>query len=370
MSTISLPIELDPAYEVCIKSGLLKQASIIRDYCKPLASCWVIVADDQLVDTYADKLYQDLKKHNAHTYLLTIHATESTKTRSTKLELEDQLFQLGCDRDTCLIALGGGITTDVVGFTAATFNRGIPVIYIPTTLLAMVDASVGGKTGVNTDYGKNLIGQFYQPSAVVIDPDVLQTLPAPIFAEGMAEVIKHALLADSELWYQLRQHHRSTEQLAPDRVQHMIARSITIKKELVEQDEYEQRGPRQLLNLGHTVAHAIERVSHYTLRHGEAVALGLIVEAYIAVGSNIAPSHLPDKIKELLATYQLPTQLSTAYATDELIDAMRYDKKNQANAIHCCLLADIGQPYVVHNRYSHAIDPQIIRTSLQAIQPV
>lgn len=370
MSALSIAIELNPTYEVSINPGLLKQPQLIRDYCKPLASCCVIVADDQLMDTYANELYQDLKKHNPSTYLLTIHATEATKNRSTKLELEDQLFQIGCDRDTCLIALGGGITTDVVGFTAATFNRGIPVIYIPTTLLAMVDASVGGKTAVNTGYGKNLIGQFYQPSAVVIDPDVLQTLPTPIFAEGMAEVIKHALLADSELWYQLRQHHRSIEQLEPYRLQQMIARSIVIKKKLVEQDEQEKRGPRQLLNLGHTVGHALERVSQYTLRHGEAVALGLIVEAQIAVQLNIALSHLPDQIKELLNTYHLPTQLTDPYANDELIQAMRYDKKNQAQAIHCCLLSDIGQPYVDNNRYSHAIEPHIIRASLKAIQSV
>lgn len=359
----ALSIEFDPVYDITIEKGLYQRPAYLASQCQSLAKRWVIVVDEGIKQYYGEPVFQALQGYLDELYLLTLPSGEHNKTRATKQALEDDLLRLGCGKDTGLIALGGGVTTDIVGFTAATFCRGIPVIYMPTTLLSMVDASIGGKTGVNTSYGKNLIGQFYQPSAVWIDPQVLGTLPKFLWTEGMAEIIKHALLESHPLWSLLLDESEAIKQHKPATIEQLIQASLTVKKKLIEQDERETRGPRRLLNLGHTVAHALERVSHYHMRHGHAVALGLLAEAHIATIQGIASTHLPTRIQHMLHTYQLPTQLSSEYRCQSLIKAMRYDKKNQQGAIHCCLLQDIGKPYV-QNGYSQAIAPDIVYQAL------
>src|SRR3990167_800609 len=200
-----LIVNTKKSYPIYIEDNLLSTGELIIQHCQRLANTWIIIADAKLTELYAKPLLKKLQQTNSNTYLLNFPACEANKTREQKQLLEDELLRLGCGRDICLIALGGGVTTDLVGFLAATFCRGIPVIYIPTSLLAMVDASIGGKTGVNTPVGKNLIGCFYQPNAVFIDPTVLKTLPKNLFCDGIAEVIKHALLADPQLIQLLQQ---------------------------------------------------------------------------------------------------------------------------------------------------------------------
>ncbi len=338
-----------------IKAGLLTDADAIQQHCAELANNWVIIADENVLEQYAKPLQKIL-----HCHLLSITATETHKTREQKQLLENELFALGCNRDTGLIALGGGITTDLVGFVAATFARGLPLIYIPTTLLAMVDASVGGKTGVNTEHGKNLIGSFYPPNAIFIDPNVLTTLPKHLFYDGMAEVIKHALIADVELFHWLQDNVENILNLDMDTLVTLIQKNIAIKQHIVTQDEKEQ-GIRQLLNLGHTIAHGLEIASGYQLSHGQAVGLGLIAELFIATKMELCDATLLEQTKKLLHRYHLPTQI-TAYPLSTMLDALKFDKKNKDHAIHCCLLTACGKPYVDNQQYSHPVSLSLLTT--------
>ena len=363
----SLTINTSLSYPIYIEPNLLTDCSLIIQHCQKLASTWVIIADEALLTLYAKPLQQALQQTNPHCHLLSFAACEANKTREQKEILEDELFYLGCGRDTCLIALGGGITTDLVGFIAATFCRGIPVIYIPTSLLAIVDASIGGKTGVNTPIGKNLIGSFYQPSAVFIDPLVLNSLPKHLFYDGMAEVIKHALLADNILIELLQTQTAAILNLEPAVLTTMITHSLQVKKQLVEVDEKELTGPRQLLNLGHTLAHALETVSNYQLSHGQAVSIGLVIETELALKLGICQPALLTLITALLFLYQLPTQLPKHYPLSGLIAALSHDKKNKAQQIHFCFLQKSGEPYIQDHQYSHPVSPAIIKEVLQSL---
>lgn len=363
----TLNINLKPVYTIHVDSGLLKQTQLLAELSSEWARNWVIIVDEQLINLYGQPLYRALSEYFNRLKILSIPSGESHKTRQTKQQLEDKLLELGCDKKTGLIAVGGGVTTDIVGFTGATFYRGIPVIYVPTTLLAMVDASIGGKTAVNTSYGKNLIGQFYQPRSVWIDPHVLTTISPSVYSEGIAEVIKHALLGHSQLWHLLANHSEAIKQQEPQTLLKLIRYSLQIKKQLVEADEKETYGPRQLLNLGHTVAHALEKVYNYQISHGYAVALGLIVEARIAELQGVAVSQLTDSIVSLVKLYQLPIALPKPVNRKTLIDAMYFDKKNRNNAIHCCLLQDIGQPYIFQGQHAHAVPQQIVEQALDII---
>jgi 3-dehydroquinate synthase len=253
------------------------------------------------------------------------------------------------------------VTTDLVGFVAATFCRGIPVVYCPTSLLAMVDASIGGKTGLNTPYGKNLIGSFYQPKAVFIDPLVLKTLPKELFSEGMAEAIKHALLTSQVMVDDLLNNSQAIMTLEPTVLIKMISENLKVKKHYVELDEKETAGPRKLLNLGHTVAHGIEKLSQHQVNHGQAVGLGLIAEAKMAQAMDIANQNVVDTIIKLLNAFNLPTKLQENFDQEELIAALMHDKKNSNGEIHCCFLETIGQPYIKNGRFSHAVNPELIK---------
>ena len=269
------------SYSIYIDHHIL-ESPLLTQYCRALNKRFVIITDSNLKKTWGEKLKQFLLKQKLEVNLLSFKAGETYKTRETKQTLEDALMLQNYGRDTCLIALGGGVVTDLAGFLGATYQRGMPVIYMPTTLLAMVDASLGGKTGVNTFYGKNLIGTFTQPHAVFIDTHTLSTLPQEEWGNGWAEIIKHSLIADSDLFYLLE------ENISPVKFPNhkflidLIEKNILIKKNIVEQDEKEQ-GSRQLLNFGHTIGHAIETLENYRIAHGEAVAIGLLVESYLSV---------------------------------------------------------------------------------------
>lgn len=297
-----------------------------------------IITDDNLQRLYVESL---VAAFNIPCF--SIKPGEASKTRETKQAIEDVLLAQGFGRDTVIIAFGGGVVTDLAGFVAATYCRGVPVIYIPTSLLAMVDAAVGGKTAVNTPLGKNMIGAFKQPDAVIIDVSVLKTLPQQEIYAGMSEHIKHALIADADLFVDIAAHIDRLNDLPIDKWQTWVQRSCAIKQAIVLQDFTEQ-GLRAVLNVGHTVAHALEQVSDYQISHGEAVAIGLQIETEIAVQMGLLDSDEALRIIRVLQA--IPFDSAFQFSQKHLpaiMQAMQLDKKAQGGQPNFCLLAEIGR---------------------------
>ena len=292
---------------------------------------------------YANQILTGLGKDVAD--LLTIPAGETNKTRDTWARLTDQMLAKGYGRDSAVIALGGGVVGDLAGFVAGTFMRGIPVIQVPTTLMAMVDASIGGKTAVDTPAGKNLVGVFHFPAAVLIDPQVLATLPLREMRAGFAEIVKHGVIANEPY---LREVAGSASDLLSDSgpdsdtMLSVIVRSIEIKAEIVSRDERED-GLRKSLNFGHTIGHAVELVSDYSLLHGEAVAIGMALEGRLAERIGVAQAGTADAITNALRAAGLPTDLPQSFDRNAVLEAMRSDKKGRSGKIQFALPRRIGE---------------------------
>ena len=344
------------AYPIYIGSQLY-QSDVVIQLCTALHKRLVIVTDTNLMDSYGIALQQLFQAKGVAVELLVFPAGEMYKTRATKQYLEDAMQRKQCGRDTCLLALGGGLVTDLVGFLAATYCRGIPVIYLPTTLLAMVDASMGGKTGVNTPLGKNLIGTFTQPHAVCMDVTTLQTLPEREWRNGLVEMIKHSLIADAALFTKMQA--SATLQAFQTRADllYLIQRNCEIKKSIVEQDERES-GKRAFLNYGHTLAHALETVGQHQLAHGEAVAIGLIFAARLARAlGRIDDSRVDYHELVVGQTYSLQTRMPAGLDIDQLMAAMARDKK-ALQGLTFILDSPQGLEIVAN------ISPEIVRSEL------
>jgi 3-dehydroquinate synthase len=273
---------------------------------------------------------------------LTLPPGEQSKSRDSWARLTDELLDKGFGRDSGLIALGGGVTGDLAGFVAATYMRGLPYLQVPTTLLAMLDASVGGKTGVDAPRGKNLIGAFHPPAAVIADPLTLTSLPEREYRAGLAEAVKHGLVADRAYFEWMEAEAPAVIRRDPATVSRLVRRSVEIKAEVVSGDERES-GRRSILNAGHTVAHALEQVSRYQVPHGEAVALGLIVECQLAEGLGVAPAGLTARVASLLARLGLPPRLPQRLDSNALLRSMAGDKKNRGGRTRFALAAGVGQ---------------------------
>jgi len=273
-----------------------------------------------------------------------IPAGESNKTRETWARLTDQMLAKGYGRDSAVIALGGGVVGDLAGFVAATFMRGIPVVQVPTSLMAMVDASIGGKTGVDTYLGKNLVGVFHFPAAVVVDPQVLATLPLRQMRAGIAEIVKHGVIANEAYFLEVA---GSTKKLldkdgpGSDSMLSVIVQSIEIKADIVSRDERED-GLRKTLNFGHTIGHAVELASGYSLLHGEAVAIGMALEGRLAESIGVARAGTADAITKALQAAGLPTDLPQPFERDAVLEAMRSDKKARSGKTRFALPLRIG----------------------------
>ncbi len=256
------------------------------------------------------------------------------------------MIAAGLDRQSFVVGLGGGMIGDISGFVAAIYHRGIPHVQIPTTLLAMVDSSIGGKTGVDTRDGKNLIGAFHQPSLVIDDLDVLKTLPRRQFNQGFAEIVKHAVIADAKMFRMLQ----SWKAGAVPALQQLIERNIQIKSRIVAKDEHDRTGQRALLNFGHTVGHAIERAGNYRkFLHGEAVSLGIVAACAISVKRAGLRPHHQAAIVDLLGRFGLPTQLPIKFPRKKILDALRFDKKFESGKVRFIVTPRIGAAYVADN---------------------
>ncbi|NBX85407.1 MAG: 3-dehydroquinate synthase [Gammaproteobacteria bacterium] len=321
----------------------------------------VIIMDSEVSALYQEKIRLSFE---SSPLILTFPAGERHKTRETKQMLEDAMLAAGYRRDTQLIAVGGGVACDLVGFLASTFCRGISVVYVPTTLMAMVDASIGGKTGVNTPSGKNLIGSFSFPQSVWISADFLQTLSQEEFLSGMAEVIKHAILTNTSSCAWLLQNQALIIKQDLPTLICMIEKSIHFKNQIVQQDPLES-GIRQILNFGHTLGHAIEVYEHYHWLHGYAVALGMVIEANISMLLGHLAQHEVDMIIVLLKSFGLFPWSSVLDDVVALEPLLKMDKKNKNHNIHVVLLDAIGKIHHERGNYSFSVD---FDTILKAIQ--
>jgi 3-dehydroquinate synthase len=328
-----------------VRIGRGALAALVRDLAARRPARAVVVSDSNVAPLHARPLVRALRGRGLSADLVVFPAGERHKTRRTKAAIEDRLAALGADRDTTIVAVGGGVTCDLAGFVAATWHRGIPIVHAPTSLLAMVDAALGGKTGVNVPGGKNLVGSYHPPRGVYADPRTLGTLPRERFVEGLAEVVKTAVVADARLFGWLERRACALVARDPAAVEHAIVAAARAKVRLVARDERD-RGPRLVLNFGHTVGHAIEAASGYTISHGRAVAIGLVAEARIAARRTGLAADDVARIERLLAALGLPRRLPSRIPVAAVLDATAADKKSRGGAPRCALPRGLGRPGV------------------------
>ena len=330
-----------PRYPVIVGRGLIDQVG--RHISKVLrGNTCAIVTDNNVRPLFALRVKRSLASTGFKPSLITLPAGEKSKTLNQAAAICDQMLAAGLDRQSFVIGLGGGVVGDISGFVAAIYHRGIPHVQIPTTLLAMVDSSIGGKTGVNTNDGKNLLGVIHQPSLVIDDMDVLKTLPRREFNQGFAEIIKHAIIADAKMFKTLQSWKvRSSRQLLA--LQSLIKRNIKIKAAVVARDERDRSGERAILNFGHTVGHAIERAGNYRkFLHGEALSLGIVAACAVSIKRvGLAPGQR-DAVIDLLQRFDLPTRLPRNFPREKIFKALKFDKKFERGKIQFVVTPRIG----------------------------
>ena len=351
-----------PAYRVMIGGGLLGQLGELVRRVAP-AHRYAIVTDDNVGPRYAGRVRDSLDASRATVF--TIPAGEAHKTRETWARLTDDMLGAGFGRDTTVIALGGGVVGDLAGFVAATFMRGVPYVQVPTSLLAMIDASVGGKTGVDTPHGKNLVGAFHQPAAVVADIDALSTLPPEQLRAGMAEAIKHGVIADRAYFDSVLGALSRPAGLDPcgQTMLDLVTRSVEIKSGIVTRDEREA-GVRKTLNFGHTIGHAIETCSGYSLLHGEAVAIGMVYESALAERLGLAEAGTAARVRDAVRAAGLPHARPSSMTVEAILDASRGDKKARAGRVEYALPARIGAMAGADQGWAIAVSDAAARETL------
>lgn len=328
------------SYDIIVKPGLLEKAGLtLRGLNGASKAC--VITDSVVGPLYEKALQAALKAAEFEPIFITIPAGEDNKTMQTVMKLYDELLPKKLDRNTPIIALGGGVIGDITGFVAATILRGVPFVQMPTSLLAMVDASVGGKTGVNHVVGKNLVGSFHQPIAVLIDPQVLTSLPARELRSGLAECIKHEIIRDADGFARLEENIHKAVGLDIAYLAELIAHNVAIKARVVEADPFE-KNVRAHLNFGHTFGHAIETISNYSYAHGECVALGMVAAAYAATRLKMLNESSRKRIVALIEKAGLPTR-GLKLDVDAVVNAMSFDKKVKSGKVRFVLPDEIGR---------------------------
>lgn len=323
------------SYNIYIGADLLKDTATLGN---TDGAQLVIISDENVAPLYGSTI--------GASEVVTVPPGEKFKNLRTVTGLMRRMVESGLDRSGCIVTLGGGVIGDMGGFTAATYMRGVDLVQCPTSLLAMVDASVGGKTGVDLREGKNLVGAFKQPLAVIIDLETLRSLPADEFASGMAEIVKAGLIADPALFERLES---GTEEWSPnapiDQLQTLVAAAVEMKRKVVEEDPYEH-GIRALLNLGHTFGHAIEHVSEYKVKHGFAVAMGCVVAGRVSAELNHCSPDLPNRIEQTFERVGLPTRIPSNLDIEAIIATMSSDKKKKRGVVRYILIRDVGDCFM------------------------
>ena len=342
---VDLKEEIDSSYDIIIDAGLIGSLSQELKQ-KPLAGAYAIVTDSNVEKIYGRKLLKNFQTKNLHVHLISFPAGEKSKSRAAKEKVENEMLSLGLGRDTCIIALGGGVVGDLGGFVAATYMRGIPYIQVPTTLLAMVDSSIGGKVAVDTGNAKNMIGAFHQPKKVVIDLNFLRTLPKKELPNGLAEMIKHALISDKDFFHFLEKNIDKILGYDLGILKQAIKRSCEIKAGIVGKDEKE-KGLRKILNYGHTVGHAIESSLGYNIGHGQAISIGMSCAAKLSSKLGFLDEGSVIRQNNLLEYVGLPHRIiHHRLKPKKILECIKYDKKIANGRINFVLLNSIGDAFV------------------------
>jgi 3-dehydroquinate synthase len=340
---VSIRLADKTAYDILVRPGLLADVgSWLAAHSKTKKA--VLISDANVLPKHGAVVTSSLKSAGIETIIATLPAGEDHKSLADLLPVYDKILAARIERSTPIIALGGGVVGDMAGFVAATVLRGVPFVQIPTTLLAMVDASVGGKTGVNSAAGKNLIGSFHQPIGVLIDPKVLATLPAAELRSGLAECIKHEVIRDAAGFAKLEANIDKALALNMDYLTDLIAHNVAIKAKVVEADPHEH-GERAHLNFGHTFGHAIETVSHHNYSHGQCVALGMTAASFVAEKLKLLNEADRRRIVALIDKAGLPTSGLTL-STTEVVAAMHFDKKVAGGKVRFILPHGIGKAVI------------------------
>jgi 3-dehydroquinate synthase len=354
-------------YDVLVGSGLLDGLPRLAAAAVAAADRYAVIAPAPVAELFGERVLAGFEGAGMNAALLTFPDGEPHKTRESWAALTDRMLDLGFGRRSCVIALGGGVAGDVGGFVAATYMRGVPVVQVPTTLLAMIDAAVGGKTGVDTPAGKNLVGAFHPPRLVLMDPLSLASLPLDGIRAGLAEAVKHGALFDAAYLDWIAAHDAALLDGAPDLLEHLIARSVQLKAAVVAADPFDRAG-RAFLNFGHTVGHALEHATGYALPHGFAVGIGMVVEAVAGESIGVTEPGTAARIRSVLAGLGLPIapprEVSSRW--DELAATMRRDKKSQLGAIHCALPVATGSIVpAAAGHWTHAVPETVLRDAVQ-----
>lgn len=370
MSTFNVELKrvVDDSYD--IEVGYELSSKLVSDIEKGLVGNvrkFAVITDSNVSDLYAKPISEKLLRVGYDVDLFVFPAGETSKTRETKANIEDAMLEKGYRRDCCIIAVGGGVVTDLSGFVAGTYGRGVPFINYATTLLAAADASVGGKTAVDTPLATNLIGLFHQPKKVYIDIEAWRTLPEREVRSGMAETIKHACLASEDMFEFLEENIDDVMSFKPFACEYIAENNCQIKYKVVMQDEKET-GLREVLNLGHTVGRAVETVSHYQLLHGEAVAIGLVAQAKLSEKYGYMTEEQVKRVVALLEQVKLPVSIPKYIDKEKLVEKLYTDKKVRNGKLRFVMQKGIGsvvefQPGV----YALAVEESVVRDIIMSM---
>jgi 3-dehydroquinate synthase len=343
---VHLDKKIASSYEIHIGKAIVDRMGLILNKQK-WAGRYICITDSCVLPLHGEQVRQQLGEKGLKIDMIDFPAGEASKNIETILRLVDQLMAMGADRQSALIALGGGVVGDITGFVASIYMRGIPYIQVPTTLLAQVDSSIGGKTGIDLPRGKNMLGTFYQPKGVFIDLAFLQTLEPQEMKNGLAEVVKYGIIDDPGLFGILETRAAAITNQDMDLLQEIVTRSCRIKKGVVEIDEQE-KGMRRILNFGHTIGHAIETESGYAIPHGDAVSMGMVAASILSERLRYLASEERERIVALIRAIKLPDRIPANLSPQGIFSHMKGDKKKAGDTLNLVLLKKIGIPFVTN----------------------
>ena len=358
---INLDKQSSLSYEIYIGHNILDRIGLVIAKSNS-AHRYIVITDSNVYALHGEKFLAVLRNMGISVDLIEFPAGENSKNVDSILTIVKKLIDLGVDRSSALIALGGGVTGDITGFIASIYMRSIPCIQIPTSLLAQVDSSIGGKTGIDLPEGKNLLGTFFQPSMVFIDLQFLNTLPDGEFNNGLSEIVKYGIIDDIELFNLLERETDGIKKRSPDLLETIVGRSCKIKKGIVEIDERDM-GVRRILNFGHTIGHAVEAESEYKISHGNAVSVGMIASAIISEKLNHLSSEDRDRIEHLIRSVGLLDHIPESISTKGILSKIRTDKKKRGDSIHFVLLKKIGVPFI-----NGSVEEALIRETIEELR--
>ena len=363
MNRIKVNLDKKPSasYEICIGQNILDRIGLLITKNK-WASRYIILTDSNVSTLHGERFQAILKGMDLKVDLIDFPAGEASKNIQTILPIINNMIELGADRTSLLIAVGGGVVGDITGFIASIYMRGIPYIQIPTTLLAQVDSSIGGKTGIDLPHGKNLLGTFYHPKGVFIDLALLKTLTPQEFGNGLAEIVKCAIIDDPELLSFIEEEAEAIRNQDMGFLERVVTKACLIKKKVVEIDEMDE-GLRRILNFGHTIGHAIEAESGYCVSHGEAISSGMVASAIISEKLKYLSSQDREKITSFIRKIGLPVSISKTLSTDGILSRTRRDKKKKGDTIRFVLLKKIGMPFI-----NGGVPESLIRETIEALK--